>query len=498
MPCHAVRRPRARLTVLARAKPGQPAGRAVGWGGFRQGEKGEALTHMSLREIDKSIVGEIWTSTEAMDNLGRLCAFGSRFGGSESERLAVDYMVDKYLEYGMDRAAKEHYHHLGWVRGGAVARTLAPEAKEYRCISLPHVGTHDVTGELVYVGHGTSHEFDAYDIRGKVVMLNTRSPSYFPRPIHRKEKLGRAIEGGAVGIVFMRWEPGLLEETGSTFHDRECPIPAISVSREVGEEWRRMAKGGRPVTVRITVDNELKPNADSWNAVGEIQGRGTPEEIVVVGAHFDGHDVAVGAMDDGAGAAVVMEAARALAMHKEQIRRTVRFCCFSIEEIGLQGSTAYVKAHQDELDRIRFMLNLDGAGRADANDLAVQGDTRLIPYLRRMAGEMNEPMAVDTNIVLFTDCYPFLAQGVPAATCANLSGQSAGVRGYGHTAADTLDKVSLRGLQTSAVQVARLILRVANAEDWPGARMSPEMVREVIGPTNLEVLRLAGRKEFVG
>ncbi len=214
---------------------------------------------MSLREIDKAIVGEVWTSTEALDNLTRLCSFGSRFGGSESERLAVDYMVGKFREYGMDTAAKEHYHHLGWVRGTASAQTLAPEAKEYKCISLPHVGTHDVTGELVYVGHGTSHEFDAYDIRGKIVMLNTRSPSYFPRPIHRKEKLGRAVEGGAVGIVFMRWEPGLLEETGSTFHDRECPIPAISVSREVGEEWRRMGKGGRPVTLRISVANELAP-----------------------------------------------------------------------------------------------------------------------------------------------------------------------------------------------------------------------------------------------
>lgn len=453
---------------------------------------------MSLRDIDKAIVGEIWTSTEALDNLTRMCSFGSRFGGSESERLAVDYMVAKFKEYGMDKAAKEHYHHLGWQRGTASVQMVSPEVKEYKCISLPHVGTHEVSGEMVYVGHGTSFEFDAYDIRGKIVMLNTRSPSYFPRPIHRKEKLGRAIEGGAVGIVFMRWEPGLLEETGSTFHDRECPIPAISVSREVGEEWRRAGKGRTPVTLKISVSNELKPQDDSWNVVGEITGSEKPEEIVVVGAHFDGHDVAVGAMDDGAGAAVVMEAARALAQHKEHIKRTIRFCCFSIEEIGLQGSTAYVKAHRDELDRVRFMLNLDGAGRADSGDLAVQGDTTLIPYLRKMAGSMNEPMAVDTNIVLFTDCYPFLAQGVPAATAANLGGQSTGTRGYGHTAADTLDKVSLRELQTSSIRVARLMYRIANAEDWPGKRMSPEKVREVIGPTGLEVLRLAGRKEFTG
>ncbi|MDP2871087.1 MAG: M20/M25/M40 family metallo-hydrolase [Bacillota bacterium] len=454
---------------------------------------------MSLRDIDKSIIGEIWTSTEAIDNLTNLCSFGSRFGGSESERLAVDYMVDRFGGYGVDRAAKEHFHHLGWVRGTAHVSTVFPVAKDYDCISLPHVGTADVTGDLVYVGHGTSHEFDALSdqIRGKIVMINTRSPSYFPRPIHRKEKLGRAIAGGAVGIVFMRWEPGMLPETGSTYHDRECPIPVIGVSREVGEEWRRFGKGGQAVTLCISLRNEFRPNADSWNVVGEIAGRDKPDEIVVVGAHYDGHDIAPGAMDDGAGAAVVMEAARALAMHKQSLKRTVRFCCFGIEEIGLQGSTAYVKAHRDELDRIIFMLNLDGAGRGDqARDLAIQGSLELIPYFRRLAATMNEPMAVDNNIVLFTDCYPFLAVGVPAATCANLGGQSTGTRGFGHTPADTLDKVALRDLQSAAIRVARLILRVANAGDWPAKRMSPDKVREVIGPTGLEVLRLAGRHEF--
>lgn len=454
---------------------------------------------MFLRDIDKNMVGEIWTSTEAVDNLTNLCSFGSRFGGSESERLATDYMVAKFTEYGMDRSSKEHFSHLGWVRGTAGVSTISPVARDYDCISLPHVGNADVTGELIYVGHGTSGEFDALSdqVRGRIVMINTRSPSYFPRPIHRKEKLGRAIEGGAVAVVFMRWEPGLLPETGSTYHDRECPIPAIGVSREVGEEWRRLGKAGRPVTLRISLRNELKPNADSWNVVGEICGRGNPDEIVVVGAHYDGHDIAPGAMDDGAGAAVVMEAARALAMHKHSLRRTVRFCCFGIEEIGLQGSTAYVKAHSHELDRIIFMLNLDGAGRGDgARDLAIQGSLELIPYFRRMAGAMNEPMAVDNNIVLFTDCYPFLAAGVPAATCADLGGQSTGTRGFGHTPADTLDKVALRDLQTAAIRVARLILRVANASDWPAKRMPPDKVRQVIGPTGLEVLRLAGRGEF--
>jgi Zn-dependent M28 family amino/carboxypeptidase len=448
-------------------------------------------------QLDKDMVGEIWTSTEASDNLANLTGFGSRFGGTESERLAVDYMVQKFEEYGMDSAAKEHFNHLGWTRGTAALSSVEPVEKEFDCISLPHVGTAEVTGELLYVGSGTPHEFDAVreELEGKLVMLSSKSPSYYYRSIHRKEKLGRAVEGGAKAVVFMRWEPGLLPETGSTTHDREYPIPVVSVSREVGEELRRLGDDEPPV-LQLAVENTLTPNADSWNVVGELTGRKHPDELVIVGAHFDGHDIAQGAMDDGAGAAVVMESARALARHKEQLDRTVRFVCFALEEVGLQGSFNYVKQHEEELDNIRFMLNLDGAGRGDERkDLALQGFTELIPYLRRVTSEINEWGIVDNNMVLFTDCFPFLTRGVPSGTARNLRSSST-VRGFAHTPADTLDKVSLRDLQTSAIRVARLILRVANADDWPAQHKTESEVKEAIGPAGLEVLRLANRYPF--
>ena len=449
------------------------------------------------RNIDRELVGEIWTSTEAKDNLRDLCSFGSRFGGSPGEKLAVKHMVKKYEEYGMDKSQAEEFKHLGWVRGTASLKVVSPKTKDLDCISLPHGASGQVKGDLVYVGFGTPHEFDAAadQMKDRVVMINSKSPSYFYRPIHRKEKINRAVNGGATAVVFMRYEPGLLPETGSTFHDREAPVPIISISREVGEELLDMSRQVGPVTLDIDVKNQLVPDATSYNVVGEIKGQTHPDEIVLVGAHFDGHDISQGAMDDGAGAAVVMEAARALARHKDQLARTVRFVCFGLEEVGLQGSFNYTKDHEDEMERIRFMLNLDGAGRAGNNDLAVQGFTELIPYLRRVAGEMSEPMMVDTNVVLFTDCFPFLARGVPSATATNLDDAKT-VRGFGHTPADTLDKVSLRDLQLAAIWVSRLLLRVANEDQWPGVRKNEEEIKEAIGPAGLEVLKMVGRYPF--
>jgi Zn-dependent M28 family amino/carboxypeptidase len=48
---------------------------------------------------------------------------------------------------------------------------------------------------------------------------------------------------------------------------------------------------------------------------------------------------------------------------RDALDRTVRFIAFGNEEIGLIGAREWVKAYKDELPQIRFMLNLDSAGR---------------------------------------------------------------------------------------------------------------------------------------
>jgi hypothetical protein len=54
-------------------------------------------------------------------------------------------------------------------------------------------------------------------------------------------------------------------------------------------------------------------------------------------------------------------------------------------------------------------------------------------------------------------------------------------RGYGHTEADTLDKVFLRGMQMSAALVARLVASIANADYWPAVeRRTDAQVREML------------------
>ena len=118
-----------------------------------------------------------------------------------------------------------------------------------------------------------------------------------------------------------------------------------------------------PVRVRVVLGCRLLPDAMSSNVVAELRGRERPAEVVLLGAHLDSWDLAVGAQDDGAGVALVLETARLLAGLKERPRRTVRFVLFMNEENGLRGAKAYALAYASELAHHVAAMELDsGAG----------------------------------------------------------------------------------------------------------------------------------------
>src|SRR3990172_4672949 len=177
-------------------------------------------------------------------------------------------------------------------------------------------------------------------------MATTAQPRFFSRQMHRCERLGRALAEGAIGFIWMRGEAGGLPETGSARFGHPCEVPAIGVSYEAGQAMVRMSRNG-PVRVKITSTNQNHP-VTSANVVAEFRGQQHPAEIILLGAHYDGHDISQAAMDNATGVAVVLEAARAIAPHKLQLRRTVRCVAFAQEEMGLLGARDYAGRHQAE------------------------------------------------------------------------------------------------------------------------------------------------------
>ncbi|MEG0364846.1 MAG: M20/M25/M40 family metallo-hydrolase [Erysipelotrichales bacterium] len=94
---------------------------------------------------------------------------------------------------------------------------------------------------------------------------------------------------------------------------------------------------------------------DSQNIVAIKKGKSTKQ--IIVGAHYD--SVGTNGVDDnGSGVSLTLESAKKLA--NTNMDYTIVFVFFGSEEVGLQGSKAYVNAmSQNEIDNTILMVNID-------------------------------------------------------------------------------------------------------------------------------------------
>jgi Zn-dependent M28 family amino/carboxypeptidase len=440
--------------------------------------------------VDQEIVGDVYTSSEPLDNLITLCdGFGSRFGGTPGERQAAEFFRDKMVEYGLSNVRLEPVEYVGWTRGSAQLKVISPIQKTVPCISLPHSPAASLEAVLVDMGDGAPVDFDrkADAIKSHIVMTTSVvNPKQSKRWIHRSEKYGRSILAGATGFIFVNHYPGFGPATGGVGHDGEGHIPAISISKEDGAHLQRLMKRHGELKVRLVTTDQCRPMT-SWNIMGDRPGASEEKQVVMLGCHYDGHDISQGAEDPASGAVSVLEAARVLAKYAPPLPHTIRFVLWGIEEIGLLGSREYVKTHADELSQIRFYLNMDSAGaRSNNRDIVLNEWPELEPSLLRWRDEMALDFSVAQSVSAFSDHFPFFMAGVPTGGMQSAERSLEG-RGYGHTQYDTVDKVQQADLREASALAARLMLRLASDESWPVARRDEQVVLDLLDTPDYQV-----------
>ena len=428
----------------------------------------------TLVDAEKALIGDVWQNNEIHENMLVMAdEIGSRFAGTPSEKEAQRYMVEKLRGYGYGDARAEPFKYNGWRRGPVKLVMTAPAEREFTAISLAMSPGGEVEAEVIDLGTGSPEEFEAVDpkdVEGKIVMCSSATSPKGKR-VHRRTKYGYAVEYGASGFIFMNHNPGQLPPTGSLRPSYRMggEIIGVGVSLETGSHMLRLSKGK---TLRVTLSDGSKvvPESESANIVAELPGE--TEEWIVVGGHYDGHDIATGAMDNLSGTVVTMELARTLKKHKGKLRRGIRFICFACEEIGVTGSTCYVANHVDDMPETAIMVNLELGGLAYKQGTHHAAFTVYQPpgmkdWLEEFLEETRYPSEILEGTSAASDHWPFYMQGVPCIYMhAEPSIQQLIVgRGWGHTTADMMDKVDPRNLMEGAMVMARLLLRLASQED---------------------------------
>lgn len=443
--------------------------------------------------VEQRMLGDIHTSSEPMDNLVVLCdEFGSRAAGTPGERQAADFFVRKFSEYGLRNAHLEEYGYYGWARGEAKLEIVAPVRKAIACISLPMSPAGEVEAEIVSLRDGAPADFEAAGeaLRGKIAMVGARPPRGLNRTVHRSEKFNRSVLGGAAAFLYVSQYEAYGPETGSIANDRPALIPGISISKESGAYLQRLAERHGTVRLRLRTTDQHGPT-QSWNVIAELPGNAKSDEWVILGCHYDGHDIAQGAEDPASGAVAVLEAARVLAAHAAaELGCGIRFIEFGTEEIGLIGAYRYAAAHRDELAQIRFMLNMDAAGCAGRKGVTINRWPELDAFFATARREMKTDLPTGQKTGAFSDHFPFFLEGVPTGMMGDPDAANTG-RGFGHSAYDTLDKIHLDNLRAAAGVACRLALRISRAESWPAKLRSKDVVQKLIdAEPNLEMLKL--------
>jgi hypothetical protein len=167
------------------------------------------------------------------------------------------------------------------------------------------------------------------------------------------------------------------------------------------------------------------------NLVGIIPGKTRPAEAIIFSAHYDhlkkddfaGRDpIFNGANDNASGTTALLLLARYYALRNDNAR-TLIFCAFAGEEMGLLGSKAFVEEIQP--DRIVAMINMEMIGRSNYGSktgFSLTGSYYSDLFQVMQKNLSGYPVTLfkerDYNQDLFarSDNYPFAQKGIPAHT----------------------------------------------------------------------------------
>jgi len=238
--------------------------------------------------------------------------------------------------------------------------------------------------------------------------------------------------------------------TGALFYAPDQPrIPAAAIPPEDAAWFLRMQEMGEEVTVRLSMEAHMLPDAPSANVIAEIRGREMPDQVVVMGGHYDSWDVGQGAHDDGASCMAAWHALTLIHRLGLQPRRTLRVVLWTSEENGGAGGEAYRAALGDDVSSHVAAIEMDGGCErpvgfgfslsgvpADGSDERYERGHRLLSEIAVLFE------AIDASALARrghgSDIAPLMRDGVPG-----LSLDTVGEHYFDwhHTHADTLDKV---------------------------------------------------------
>jgi carboxypeptidase Q len=398
--------------------------------------------------------------------------YGARLSGSENLDRAIEWAVEVMKADGLEQVRTEAVAVPRWVRVREHAEIVDPPRHPVTALALggsvstPAAG---LEGEVLVVSSFDDLQTRRAEARGRIVLFNVPFTTYADTVSYRTSGARAAAQHGAIAVLVRSVGPVGLRtpHTGSVQYGAgQAAIPAAAIAAEDANRIARLTARGRRVRLRLVIEARVEPDAQSANVVAEIRGRETPDEIVLVGSHFDSWDVGTGASDNAVGCIVTWEALRLMKALGLRPRRTVRLVLFTNEENGFGGANAYASRYAASANRHVFALEADSGVFAPAT-LGFTGSTAARAVMSQI-GSLLAPLGFTAigPSGSGADIAPIAeAGGVP--TMAYL-GDPAKYFVVHHTPADTVERIAPEDVSRAAAAIAVVAYVVAEMPERLG------------------------------
>jgi carboxypeptidase Q len=479
----------------------------------------EKLDYEAIYKIKE----EGFQRSQVMDTASWLTdVYGPRLTGSPSFKAAADWAVKRLTEWGASNPHIESWGTFGrgWVNERFSA-TVVSGPQPWTITGVPKAWTPGVDGtvtaDVVFAPMENEADFEKWKgkLAGKIVLpmpmrevkahfepeasrmtdadlakLSTYEPVGPQRRAYNMAALGFSVKRleflQAEGVLAV-FEPGrgdggtLFVQQGGAYNPKgpsgfmRFPAvvpPSVVVAVEHYGRLVRTLEKKVPVSVELTIKNTMTEDQDGMNVIAELPGTDKADEIVMLGAHFDGWHGGTGATDNAAGSAVMLEALRILKASGLKLRRTVRLGLWGGEEQGLIGSREYVKATFAD----RATMQLKPAHGKITGYFNVDNGTGAIRGIYLQGNEAIGP--------LFTSwMQPFENLGMKTLTIQNTSGtdhlsfDAVGIPGFQfiqdeveydtrthHSNMDVWERLQAGDMMKNAVIVASFVYHAANRD----------------------------------
>ncbi len=408
--------------------------------------------------------------------------FGACPAGSDREKAAAAWAAGQLKAMGFDTATVETFAYYPWVRGvGDSIEITGPYPQKLVGVALGGSTGGNVEAEAALFDSWQDFVDSTADVTGKIVVILQPMPratdgsgyGAMSGPI-RWAGPAVAQKRGAVGFVLrsLSTDDHRFPHAGATGWSDGKGIPAMAISSPDADQLQRIEALQRkgeagPVRLKMVSGATFPGLGTSVNVVAEIKGSEHPEQVVVIGGHLDSWDLGTGAIDDAAGHAIALAAAKTILDHKLRPRRTIRLILWGSEEMSQpegfgSGGDNYAKMHAADAPNIVAAMEADfGADKVYAASLPATAN----PSYGRQMTSLLQPLGIavkrEPSAGGDSDTDVLYQLGVP---CLTLEQDGYDYFNTHHTPDDVLERIDPRNLDQVVAAWSATLWMIAGSD----------------------------------